>query len=110
MAVLVTQKGPRPFRALRRVSAGPLTWSLLAAAFVAMLALGQGLPLRDWLGDPDDALRLVSVREFLAGAPWFNTTLPRVGAPDPLVSHWSRLIDLPLAALIGIFTPLLGKD
>jgi hypothetical protein len=85
-------------------------WSLLAASLLAMLAVGQGLPLRDWLGDPDDALRLISVRGLLAGAPWFNTTLPRVGAPDPLVSHWSRLIDLPLAGLIGALTPLLGKE
>jgi hypothetical protein len=34
--------------------------------------------------------------------------LPRIGAPEPLVSHWSRLIDLPLAALITLFRPLLG--
>ena len=25
--------------------------------------------------------------------PWFDTTLPRIGAPEPLLSHWSRLID-----------------
>jgi hypothetical protein len=110
MAVLVTQKSPRALRALRHVPAGPVTWSLLAAAFLVMLALGQGLPLRDWLGDPDDALRLVSVRELIAGAPWFDTTLPRIGAPEPLVSHWSRLIDLPLAGLISLFTPVLGRE
>ncbi len=68
------------------------------------------MPLTDWLGDPDDALRLVSVRELIGGAPWFDTTLPRIGAPDPLVSHWSRLIDLPLAGSIGALTPLLGTE
>ena len=35
----------------------------------------------------------IAVRELLAGAPWFDTTLPRIGAPEPLLSHWSRLID-----------------
>ena len=82
-----------------------------SGGLVAIAALAGGGPaLRDWLGDPDDALRLVSVRELLGGAPWFDPTLPRVGAPDPLISHWSRLIDLPLAALIGVLRPLLGQD
>jgi hypothetical protein len=86
-------------------------WASAAVVFVAMATLaGDGGALRDWLGDPDDALRLLSVRALLEGAPWFDPTLPRVGAPDPLISHWSRLIDLPLAALIGILRPLLGQD
>ena len=59
---------------------------------IATLA-GPGPSLSDWLGDTDDAVRLVTVRELLGGAPWFDTTLPRIGAPEPLVSHWSRLID-----------------
>ena len=61
----------------------------------------------DSLGDTDDAARLVSVRELLAGARWFDTTLPRIGAPEPLVSHWSRLIDAPLGVMIAVFAPLL---
>ena len=55
-------------------------------------------------------MRLVTVRELLGGAPWFDTTLPRIGAPEPLVSHWSRLIDAPLAMLIGRLSPLLGPE
>ncbi len=109
MAVLVTQKLLRPLPALGRAAAGPLVGSLLATAFLVLLAFGgQGVPLSDWLGDPDDAVRLVTVRELIAGAPWFDTTLPRIGAPEPLVSHWSRLIDLPLAVLIRALTPMLG--
>ena len=62
------------------------------------------------LGDTDDATRLVQVRELLAGAPLQDTTLPRFGAPQPLVSHWSRLIDVPLAVLMAVSAPLLGWD
>jgi hypothetical protein len=51
----------------------------------------------------NDATRLVEVRELVNGSPWYDTTLPRVGAPQPLVSHWSRLIDAPLALLIVTF-------
>src|SRR5581483_9934580 len=97
--------------ALARRAATPLAWALLATlVLVAMTLAGPGPSLSDWLGDTDDAVRLVGVRELLAGAPWFDTTLPRIGAPAPLVSHWSRLIDLPLGLLIGALTPLLGAD
>jgi hypothetical protein len=64
--------------------------------------------LANWLGDTDDAVRLVTLRELLGGAPWFDITLPRIGAPKPLVSHWSRLIDAPLAVLMLLFRPLFG--
>jgi hypothetical protein len=94
---------------LSQLAAQPLFWCLLATASLVLMLPGTGPEaLVNWLGDTDDAVRLVSVRELLDGAPWFDTTLPRIGAPEPLVSHWSRLIDLPLAALITIFKPLLG--
>ena len=96
---------------LSRWAATPLVCALTATAFLVVATLaGSGPSVFDWLGDTDDATRLVSVRELLAGAPWFDTTLPRIGAPVPLVSHWSRLIDAPLAALIGGLSPLLGSD
>jgi hypothetical protein len=82
-----------------------------AVAFLIIAAWASAGPSpRDRLGDPDDALRLVSARALLGGAPWFDPTLERVGAPEPLVSHWSRLVDLPLAALIGALRPILGQD
>ena len=48
----------------------------------------------------DDAMRLVEVRDFLAGQNWFDLTQYRLDPPDGVVMHWSRLIDLPLALLI----------
>jgi Dolichyl-phosphate-mannose-protein mannosyltransferase len=111
MSVLVLRKGLPRWPALGQWAATPLAWSLLATAFLVIATLaGPGASLFDWLGDTDDAVRLVSVRDLLGGAPWFDTTLPRIGAPEPLVSHWSRLIDLPLAAMIGALTPLLGPE
>jgi hypothetical protein len=49
----------------------------------------------------DDAMRLVEVRDFLAGQSWFDLTQYRLNPPEGMWTHWSRLIDLPLAALIG---------
>jgi Dolichyl-phosphate-mannose-protein mannosyltransferase len=111
MAALVSRMVVLPGSAVGRWVVTPLGLALLATAFLVIATLaGPGPSLFDWLGDTDDAVRLVTVRELLGGAPWFDTTLPRIGAPEPLVSHWSRLIDLPLAAMIGGLTPLLGPE
>jgi hypothetical protein len=48
----------------------------------------------------DDAMRLVEVQDFLAGQGWFDLTQYRLSPPGGVAMHWSRLIDLPLAALI----------
>lgn len=48
----------------------------------------------------DDAMRLVEVRDLLAGQSWFDMTQYRLDPPAGVISHWSRLIDLPLAILI----------
>jgi uncharacterized RDD family membrane protein YckC len=89
-------------RALGAVLAG---WAL-----VAVLAL-----LRDWqtiaslhFSDPDDALRMVQVRDLLAGQGWFDLHQYRVAPPDGIVMHWSRLVDAPIAAVIMLLRPLLG--
>jgi hypothetical protein len=48
----------------------------------------------------DDAMRLVEVRDFLAGQGWFDLTQYRLNPPTGVETHWSRLIDLPLALII----------
>lgn len=111
MSMLVSQQMLPRLPALGRWAAAPSALAFLATAFLLIATLaGPGPSLTNWLGDPDDALRLVTVRELLGGAPWFDTTLARIGAPAPLVSHWSRLIDAPLAFLIGTLSPLIGSD
>ncbi len=52
---------------------------------------------------PDDAMRLVQVRDLSAGQSWFDLTQYRLDPPHGVVTHWSRLVDLPLALLIGFF-------
>jgi len=110
MATMVTRRVVRPLPAIGRPAAVPFVCALLATTFLCLFVFAAAAPLTDWLGDPDDAVRLVTVRELITGAPWFDTTLPRIGAPDPLVSHWSRLIDLPLAASVRLLTPLLSAE
>lgn len=58
----------------------------------------------------DDAMRLVEVRDLLAGQPWYDLFQHRVLPPDGLSMHWSRYIDAPMAALMAALDPLVGAD
>ncbi|MBR9650355.1 hypothetical protein [Thalassovita aquimarina] len=56
------------------------------------------------LPDIDDEMRLVMVRDLLAGQGWSDMVQYRALPPDGLPMHWSRLVDLPLAALTVLFS------
>jgi hypothetical protein len=60
--------------------------------------------------DPDDAMRLLEVRDWLAGQSWFDVTQYRMNPPEGAPMHWSRLVDIPIAALILLFRPLAGQS
>jgi hypothetical protein len=51
------------------------------------------------IGDDDDAMRLVLVRDLLAGRGWYDQSLHRVLPPGEYM-HWSRLLDGALAGLM----------
>src|SRR6202163_196981 len=57
----------------------------------------------------DDAMRLVEVRDLIAGQGWFDLMQHRLDPPG-LPMHWSRVIDVPLAGLILALPPLLGSN
>ena len=59
--------------------------------------------------DPDDTLRLVQVRDWIAGQSWFDLSQYRMNPPQGVEMHWSRLVDLPIAAIILLFKPILGQ-
>ena len=60
------------------------------------------------LGDTDDNMRLMQVRGLLAGQGWYDLTQYRLNPPGGFNIHWSRIVDLPLAALILLFKPFVG--
>jgi hypothetical protein len=85
-----------------------LAWAVVAAV---MLWLFRSDIDQLILGDPDDALRLVQVRDLLAGQNWFDTTQYRINpAAGGGPMHWSRFIDAQIGALILLLQPLLGAD
>ncbi|HEX7743452.1 MAG TPA: hypothetical protein VF442_13640, partial [Sphingobium sp.] len=57
--------------------------------------------------DPDDAMRLQQVRDWIAGQPFLDVSQHRVNPPLGGPMHWSRLVDMPLAAMILLLRPVL---
>lgn len=57
----------------------------------------------------DDAMRLVEVRDLIAGQGWFDLMQHRLDPPG-LPMHWSRVVDVPLAGLALALRPLLGAN
>jgi hypothetical protein len=76
-----------------------ITWLII----VVQLLLQSWAVTGRTLGDSDDAMRLVELREFLAGRGWFDLHETRVQPPIGYDTHWSRLIDAGLAALFLVF-------
>ena len=59
-------------------------------------------------GDPDDFMRLLEVRDWLAGQSWWDVRQVRMNPPAGADMHWSRLVDLPIAAVLAPARALLG--
>lgn len=72
---------------------------------VAIVLLLNMPGFRDYVGsDNDDTMRLVQVRDLLAGQSWFDLNQYRLGLEGGTLMHWSRLVDLPIALLIAFFS------
>jgi hypothetical protein len=60
--------------------------------------------------DPDDAMRLVQVRDWIGGQGFWDVSQHRVNPPLGGPMHWSRIVDMPVAGLILLARPLLGPS
>ncbi len=87
-------------------------WVLVYAVVTMGVLLLLNLPVAtDYVGgDNDDVMRLVQIRDLLAGQSWFDLTQYRLGLDGGTLMHWSRLIDLPIAVLIRLFAYVLTME
>jgi hypothetical protein len=76
-----------------------LIWLAMCLAFAAPLFTGTVL---DALST-DDRMRLAEVRDLLAGQGWRDLHQYRLNPEAPVLMHWSRLVDAPLAGLMRLF-------
>lgn len=56
----------------------------------------------------DNALRLVQIRDLLAGQSWFDLTQYRLHPPGGVAMHWTRVVDGGVASLIVFFRLFTG--
>ncbi|MFM9978432.1 MAG: AcrB/AcrD/AcrF family protein [Sphingomonadaceae bacterium] len=82
-----------------------LVW-LVAGAIALWLrwkaVVGFGLP------DTDDNLRMAQVRAWLDGQGWYDLRQYRLNPPEGFDIHWTRVVDLPIAAIQRVARPLFG--
>ncbi|ENN89402.1 hypothetical protein RHSP_66711 [Rhizobium freirei PRF 81] len=82
----------------------PVFVALIYTAVIIVAQLVFHRHVTDYVGpDNDDVLRLVEVRDLLAGQGWFDMMQYRLGLDGGTLMHWSRFIDLPIASLILFF-------
>ena len=85
-------------------------WLVLAwvccCAILLWLWRGELMPLG--FRDPDDAMRLQQVRDWIGGQAFHDVSQHRVNPPLGGPMHWSRIVDIPIAAMILLLRPLLG--
>jgi hypothetical protein len=75
--------------------------ALIWLAACAMLVFMGREAITNWrFGDPDDQMRMVQIRDWMAGQSWWDITQYRMNPPEGGPMHWSRLVDLPMAGLI----------
>ncbi|MFN3619834.1 hypothetical protein [Sphingorhabdus sp.] len=86
-----------------------LVFGIWLFAALAMVSLSHGA-ISSWkMGDPDDQMRMLQVRDWLAGQSWWDITQYRMNAPYGGDMHWSRLVDVPLGLAIVMLRPLVGQ-
>ncbi|WP_100368386.1 hypothetical protein [Yoonia maricola] len=79
---------------------------IIVKAGVDGMKLGQGFAS---FGN-DDVMRMLSVRDWVAGQGWYDVAQYRLLPPEGVPLHWSRYIDVGIAALIVPFSLIFPMD
>ncbi len=98
--------------AIRVLLAKPFrVFMILAITLIVFRAARDGAQLLEsyaGLGN-DDIMRLLTVRDWIAGQGWYDVMQYRLLPPDGVELHWSRYIDVGIAAIIvplSYFVPM----
>lgn len=86
-----------------------LFWITYLVTITIVIIRGPSFEVPFWSLWNDDTMRLIQVRDLMNGQNWFDLMQYRLGA-EGTPMHWSRLIDVPIAALIGFFSIFTSSD
>ncbi|MGX8010597.1 hypothetical protein ACVDG8_017355 [Mesorhizobium sp. ORM8.1] len=96
-----------PSRALRLYARSPALFCYCGMAIIMIVLRSFGVQLN---GDMDDVIKLHEVRTLLHTGDIFDRTLPGIVQPEPYVSHWPGIVDLPYAVFAGLLAPFAGIE
>lgn len=84
---------------------------VLTFAYLLVIFLYAPLPIYSGqlTGDPDDYVRAVQIRNFIETGDWYNVHEPRLDPPQG-TEVFSRLVDLPVAAIAAPLSTLAGLN
>jgi hypothetical protein len=80
----------------------------IVTAIALVMLVRQAHDINATLGDTDDAMRLVMVRELLRGRGWYDQQILRLQPPIGVFMHWSRLLDGALAAMMALLATVMS--
>ncbi len=89
---------------------GDVAKAIAAMLIIVAIAAVGGFKELAGNADNDSSLRLVEVRDLLAGQGWFDLYQYRMGTEGGFLMHWSRLVDAPIAAIILVVTAVTGSQ
>lgn len=94
-----------------RENDGRIAWLCGWALAALILIAGAGLAaINQDFSEPDNAMRLVRVRDMLAGQGWFDNIQHRLNPPEGTPMHWAQWIDALLAAPIAVLAIVAGQS
>jgi hypothetical protein len=99
-----------PTAAITTEASGQIQTRIFVALIWCVAVLSLWASFGAFSPSTDDSMRLVQVRDLIAGQSWFDLTQYRLNPPDGVVTHWSRLVDLPLLVLIQSLKTILPAE
>ncbi|MDX2028221.1 MAG: hypothetical protein SFW62_06265 [Alphaproteobacteria bacterium] len=79
-------------------------WLVIALYYAwCFLVYPNSQVLRGNFPDPDDYMHLTQALDWLKGQGWYDHIQHRINPPEGIPIHFSRLTQLPMAALIALF-------
>lgn len=82
-----------------------LIWGVMSALLIAFRWQNIDFFI---LADTDDNLRLAQVKAWLGGQAWSDLRQYKLNPPMGADIHWSRIPDLPIAAIMLLLEPFMG--
>lgn len=85
----------------------PVIWTWLGLALLLSGLAALGFRPNN---DLDDVLKLHEIRFVLTSGNIFERTLPGILQPEPFVTHWPVLVDIPYVLVAWVLKPIIGLE